>query len=115
MALFKVLRGQSDNFSAVPDNFIPSFHDGYCYFLTDTNMFYIDYEKEDGTQCRIPLSANDAAALSGAKLEHSTLNDSEFEIPSSKLLSLVVQGINNGIHSLEATISKKPNVIIREW
>ena len=38
MALFKILRGLSSELNAVP------FHDGYCYFTTDTGMFYIDYE-----------------------------------------------------------------------
>jgi hypothetical protein len=33
----------------------PPFHDGYCYFLTDNNLFYVDYEKNN-IQYREPLS-----------------------------------------------------------
>ena len=35
MALFKILRGSHEN---LPDKKT----DGYCYFTTDTGMFYID-------------------------------------------------------------------------
>lgn len=46
MALFKILRGESSAFttdlSEIKVN--PPFVDGYCYFLPDTGMFYIDYD-----------------------------------------------------------------------
>lgn len=49
MALFKILRGQSATFTTDlrSVNVHPGFVDGYCYFLPDTGLFYIDYD--DGT------------------------------------------------------------------
>ena len=41
MALFKVLRGNEAN---LPEKLT----DGYAYFTSDTNNFYIDYADADG-------------------------------------------------------------------
>ena len=100
MALFKILRGSSDDFNLAN---MP-FHDGYCYFTTDNGMFYIDYEK-DGQQNRIPLNASDATTLAGASLQHSQLNNSEIEIPSSALLYLVKNTLENYVNNQLATKS----------
>lgn len=55
MALFKILRGSSDSLNS------QTFHDGYCYFTTDTGLFYIDYL--DGTEeKRIPISTQNSSA-----------------------------------------------------
>ena len=50
MALFKILRGESSAFTADLQsiNVYPEFHDGYCYFIADTGLFYIDYD--DGSE-----------------------------------------------------------------
>lgn len=80
MALFKILRGSSNGLEALP------LKDGYCYFTSDTGLFYIDYEK-DGELKRIPLNAANAATLSGANLVHDILSNNMNEIPSSALLS----------------------------
>jgi hypothetical protein len=46
MALFKILRGESSAFTTDLQsiNIYPEFHDGYCYFIADTGLFYIDYD-----------------------------------------------------------------------
>lgn len=64
MALFKILKGDSSTFSTnlTASNVTPSFHEGYCYFLQDTNMFYIDW-LNGSTQCRTALNANNAKTL----------------------------------------------------
>ena len=90
MALFKILRGPSSNLKDLP------LKDGYCYFTPDTGLFYIDYEK-DGVIERIPLNAGDASTLAGATLEHDILNDSETEIPSSALLTKIVDALSEQI------------------
>ena len=90
MALFKILRGPSSNLKDLP------LKDGYCYFTPDTGLFYIDYEK-DGVIERIPLNAGDASTLAGATLQHDILNDSETEIPSSALLTKIVDALSEQI------------------
>lgn len=87
MALFKILRGPSSELNKL------EIHDGWCYFTPDTGLFYIDYNGE-----RIPLNAVGSSSLDGAVLEHDTLNDSEVEIPSSALLTKVIDAVNNRIN-----------------
>ena len=41
MALFKILKGLKVNLPSTKK-------DGYCYFTTDDQMFYIDYEDANG-------------------------------------------------------------------
>ena len=108
MALFKILRGSSENFTTdlTQSNVSPAFHDGYCYFIVDTGLFYVDYEN-NGNKYRIPLNAGDAKSILGATLEHNTLHDSEVEIPSSALLYAVKNAIEESIASLEARKANK--------
>ena len=65
MALFKILRGPSNEFEANLNaaDLKPVFKDGYCYFLTGSNMFFVDYEK-DNVAYRVPLNAQNAHTLS---------------------------------------------------
>ena len=91
MALFKVLRGSSDDFvtDLTRADVTPPFNDGFCYFLKDTRMFYIDYAIKDGNgnvteRHRVPLNADDALSLEGAILNRTEINDNADEIPSSK-------------------------------
>lgn len=48
MALFKILRGKSSAFTTDLQaiEISPEFHDGYCYFVADTGLFYIDYDEK---------------------------------------------------------------------
>lgn len=79
MALFKIFRGPSERLGsdAVPKR------DGYCYFTTDEQMFYIAYdatETKDGettttTKCE-PLNSNIAEAIF-KKNEDGTINFNE--------------------------------------
>jgi hypothetical protein len=68
MALFKILRGLKNKLAS------QNFHDGYCYFTTDDQMFYIDYIDEENKERREPLNANNTNYLSGAELTY-TIND----------------------------------------
>ena len=117
MALFKILRGSSENFTTdlTQSSVSPAFHDGYCYFIVDTGLFYVDYEN-NGNKYRIPLNAGDAKTLLGATLEHDVLRDSEVEIPSSALLYAVKNAIDESISSLEARKANKitglPNQLV---
>lgn len=117
MALFKILRGSSENFitDLTQSNVSPAFHDGYCYFIVDTGLFYVDYEN-NGNKYRIPLNAGDAKTILGATLEHDVLRDSEVEIPSSALLYAVKSTIEESISSLEARkvnkITGLPNQLV---
>lgn len=64
MALFKILRGESSAFTTDLQsiNIYPEFHDGYCYFIADTGLFYIDYD--DGSETRlVPFSGEDVGYL----------------------------------------------------
>jgi hypothetical protein len=72
MALFKILRGSSDKFK--DEKLRPTFNDGYCYFVTGTNMFYVDYEDENGNEYRVPLNAQNANTLSLSNYD----NDNQF-------------------------------------
>ena len=51
MALFKILKGQSAN---LPN----TYHEGYCYFTTDTKKFYIDISSVNDPSSRVELNAN---------------------------------------------------------
>ena len=105
MALFKILRGKSSNFTtdltAAAVN--PPFKDGYCYFIPDTGLFYIDYEDaESNEKHRIPLNAGDALSLAGATLEQ-VLTDNELHIPSSALLTKVLKDKADVVHEHDMT------------
>lgn len=74
MALFKILRGDKDQFIDevvtldTVDTVQPKFVDGYCYFVQGTNMFYVDYATYNAdntykTVNRVPLNAQNANTL----------------------------------------------------
>lgn len=102
MALFKILRGSSGRFEAnlANANVSPNFVDGYCYFLTGTNMFYVDYIDDTGLKHRAPLNAENANTITverknaqgeleyyfGAKVIDHALNSSNAEVPTSRLV-----------------------------
>ena len=73
MALFKILRGSEQDFDTdlSKQSCKPPFNDGYCYFLTDSKLFYIDYAtyNEDGSikeKFRLPLNADNALNANNA-------------------------------------------------
>lgn len=78
MALFKTFRGRSENLPEIRT-------DGYCYFTTDNQMFYIDYKDENGEIQRAALNAGDAETILGASLE-TVLNYTDEEFPTSKAI-----------------------------
>lgn len=145
MALFKILRGPSGNFHSdlskasnwnyngpgtaqitingqtKPLN--PKFTDGYCYYLIDSHLFYIDYEKENGQRVREPLNAKDAQRLldSNGTIytidENRSLSDTDFtKIPTSGALGLrfgaianQIAAINDGLDALGLNKMNKVN------
>ena len=124
MALFKVLRGSSDDFhndlslfhnwtadgsaTLISNGAItlsPKFNDGFCYFLKDTRMFYIDYAVKDANgnimeRHRVPLNADDALSLTGAILNREEINPSADEIPSSEVISVRFAGVDSDLSDL---------------
>lgn len=67
MALFKILKGQSAN--------LPStYHEGYCYFTTDTKKFYIDISSENDPSSRVELNANIADYAARAYYDENGVN-----------------------------------------
>lgn len=72
MALFKILQGNSGSHfthgsvkksELTEQTFTPPFRDGYCYFVKDKQLFYIDfYETIDNVEMasRKPLNAEKA-------------------------------------------------------
>ena len=78
MALFKVSRGKKADLPEIRT-------DGYCYFTTDDQMFYIDYKDDNGEIQRAALNAGDAETILGASLE-TVLNYTDEEFPTSKAI-----------------------------
>lgn len=111
MALFKILQGKSTNFQTEnlgDSNLKPAFNEGFCYFLTDTKLFYVDFitENEQGAKIRHrePLNAADALSLVGCEVNNNELNYSDNEIPTSKV---VRETIYNNLPRLTHIYSKE--------
>lgn len=64
MALFKILSGNSSSFTTdlSSSNVTPPFNEGFCYFIKDTQKFYIDWKDSDGNMYRTALNENDLAS-----------------------------------------------------
>lgn len=50
MALFKILKGKANDLPT-------TYHEGYCYFTTDTGKFYIDISNTQADSSRVELNA----------------------------------------------------------
>lgn len=94
MALFKILRGLKNKLAS------QNFHDGYCYFTTDDQMFYIDYIDEENKERREPLNANNTNYLSGAELTH-TINDTAISSDTVPTSAAVLTAIQNGMPQIK--------------
>ena len=103
MALFKILRGPSSGFTTnlSASNVTPPVHDGYCYYLTDTHLFYVDYEK-NGTKVREPLNAKDALRLLGTnsavytmETDDTQITNNYKKIPSSGAVHAEISAVKN--------------------
>ena len=59
MALFKILKGpEYETVNSQKVSRLPStYHEGYCYFATDTHKFYIDISSENDPSSRVELNA----------------------------------------------------------
>ena len=59
MALFKILKGpEYETVNGQKVSRLPStYHEGYCYFATDTHKFYIDISSENDPSSRVELNA----------------------------------------------------------
>lgn len=135
MALFKILRGASADFhndlslfqnwdyngpgtarlkTNTAITLSPKFNDGFCYFLKDTKMFYIDYAITNAAgqiteRHRVPLNAEDSQKLTGAILNRTALTSSEDEIPSSKVLFEEFARVDTELVTLNTLCGTKMN------
>lgn len=112
MALFKILQGPDVRLHGDGVD-IPAkdLHEGYCYFTTDNNLFYVDYKKMiDGVQTlvRSPLNAHSSYFLyksdgTGAYLTDklNTGAGNEIEIPTCKAIYDYFLDENTGIMHLK--------------
>ena len=79
MALFKIFKG-SDS-SKITDSSVSGYKipvDGYAYYDTSTNLFYIDADYEGhGTITREPINAHHADSATAATLAYAAENDTE--------------------------------------
>lgn len=64
MAQFKICRGTSEKLKDL------ALHDGYCYFTTDEQKFYIDYVNNDNELQRLPLNSRASVKLAGRVFEN---------------------------------------------
>lgn len=55
MALFKILKGNSDKLDITST----PFNEGYCYFTKDEQKLYVDYLDDEGNQRRDPIAGSD--------------------------------------------------------
>lgn len=91
MALFKISKGSSAN---LPDTLT----EGYCWYTYDDSLFYIDYKDTSGNLIRKALNAKDAETIMGKSIG-TALNDSEVEIPTSKLVKAYVDSARAALES----------------
>lgn len=82
MALFKILQGPDVKLHGDAETNTPAqdLHEGYCYFTTDNNMFYVDYRKnmddENSLLLRSPLNANSSYFLYNPDKQEASLKNS---------------------------------------
>ena len=105
MALFKILKGLKTN--------LPSDKkDGYCYFTTDDQMFYIDYLDANNQMQRKPLNANDAKTLLGKGVVESLIGEAsggKNVIPTSAAVYVKVSELQTAIDSNDQDITNLQN------
>lgn len=95
MALFKISKGASTTLPGTESS-----KDGYCYFTTDDAMFYIDWQKADGTLMRSPLNANNAKTLKGKSVTDTITNSAAY-IPHAKAVFDALVTRDNNIEDLD--------------
>ena len=91
MALFKILRGQSNKIGDV------AFNDGYAYFTPDTGAFYID-AIVDGSDHRIQINSKETLGIFTSSTEplDAITNDLWIDISDDGLGPLLKYKNNNG-------------------
>lgn len=89
MALFKILKGLKNNLPSTKK-------DGYCYFTTDDQMFYIDYLDNNNVLQRKPLNANDAITLLGKGVVESLTNDTD-NLPTASAVYLETSKLQTAV------------------
>lgn len=73
MALFKILKGNSNNLPK-------KYNEGYCYFTKDEHKFYIDINDSS----RVPLNAEDATTLLNKTIINEITTDNKDNIPNGQ-------------------------------
>ena len=97
MALFKILRGSHENLPKKKT-------DGYCYFTTDTGLFYIDISANE----RLALNANDAQTLLGKTVITDITKDS-VDIPTSGAVWEAIKNLSTSTNTVLDTKMNKNN------
>ena len=101
MALFKILKGLKTNLPSAKK-------DGYCYFTTDDQMFYIDYLDANNQLQRKPLNANDAKTLLGKGVVE-TLTNASNAVPTAAAVYVRVSELQTAINSNDQDITNLQN------
>lgn len=104
MALFKILKGTSDKLPT-------TYTEGYCYFCTDTNLFYID--TSNLSSGRKILNANDATTLLGKGVE-TVLSSSDSNLPTSGAVMNYIATIETNIATLQEQVGSMIQLITWE-
>lgn len=104
MALFKILKGASSNLPTTKTA-------GYCYFTTDTKLFYIDIDNST----RVVLNAEQANTLTvtnngtattlKAVVDNGTLSSSEVKVPTSKAVMTALATIQTDISNIQTILN----------
>lgn len=84
MALFKICRGTKENLKNL------QLHEGYCYFTTDEQKFYIDYLNSDNELQRLPLNSKASVKIAGRVFENE-LSEAIMNIPTTRALNDALQ------------------------
>lgn len=104
MALFKISKGLEAN---LPEVKTP----GYCWYTTDSSLFYVDFEDENGEVQRKALNAKDTETLMGASLA-TVLNNNELEIPTS---SAVFRALADNLNAAKAYVDEQIGEHEHSW
>ena len=108
MALFKILKGLKQNLpSAEGEN---AAVEGYCYFTTDDQKFYVCYVDGSGKKQLSPLNAHNADLLNGAELEQAVSNNAQ-KIPSSKAVYGEMANLSSKVNEIKAYVDANNNTL----
>lgn len=94
MALFKIFKGTNESLPT-------SYTEGYCYYCTDTGLFYIDTTND--ASGRQALNAKDALTLMGKEVEE-VLTSSKDNIPTSNAVMTYITTVETELAALSTRV-----------